>query len=122
MQVGTPAELYERPNSTFVAGFIGSPKMNLLEGSLAAAHGAHTVGVRSEHLELVAAGQGPWSGRVVHAENLGSDNYLFVDVGADEPMIVRLGGDERVALGETVTLRPMEGRLHRFGADGRPLT
>ncbi|MDB5622227.1 MAG: sugar transporter ATP-binding protein, partial [Devosia sp.] len=51
-QVGTPLELYERPVSLFVAGFIGSPKMNLLTGALAAKFGASTIGVRPEHLTL----------------------------------------------------------------------
>jgi multiple sugar transport system ATP-binding protein len=121
MQVGTPQELYERPNSTFVAGFIGSPKMNFLEGAFAAPHGAHTVGVRSEHLEVVPEGQGLWSGTVVHAEHLGSDNYLFVDVGGGEPVIVRLGGKDHVDLGARVSLRPLEGHMHRFDAEGRPV-
>ncbi len=122
MQVGTPEELYERPNSTFVAGFIGSPKMNFLEGSIAADHGAHTIGIRSEHLDVLAEGEGPWSGPVVHAENLGSDNYIFVDIGAEEPVIARQGGETRIPLRTRVSLRPQEGRLHRFDADGRPVT
>ena len=121
MQVGTPQELYERPNSLFVAGFIGSPKMNFLEGDLARPHGAHTVGVRSEHLDLVPEAQGVWSGTVVHTENLGSDNYIFVEVGAAEPVIVRLGGKDHVPLRTKVWLRPQEGQLHRFGEDGRPI-
>ncbi|MBW7920650.1 MAG: ABC transporter ATP-binding protein [Rubellimicrobium sp.] len=121
MQVGTPAELYEKPNSTFVAGFIGSPKMNLLEGALAAPHGAHTVGIRSEHLDVVADGDGEWSGPVVHSENLGSDNYIFVDVGSEEPVVARIGGEEHVRLGTRVGLRPQPGRMHRFDAGGQPL-
>ena len=70
-QVGTPAELYERPNSIFVAGFIGSPKMNFLTGEFAADHGCTTLGVRSEHIDVVDSG-GMWTGEVVHAEDLGS--------------------------------------------------
>ena len=81
-QVGTPAELYERPNSIFVAGFIGSPKMNFLTGRFATDHGCTTLGIRSEHIDVVA-GEGMWNGEVVHAEDLGSDNYLFVEVGSD---------------------------------------
>jgi multiple sugar transport system ATP-binding protein len=71
-QVGTPAELYDRPNSVFVAGFIGSPKMNFLEGEFAAAHGCATLGVRSEHIDIVPQGSGIWTGTVIHAEDLGA--------------------------------------------------
>jgi multiple sugar transport system ATP-binding protein len=119
-QVGTPAELYERPNSIFVAGFIGSPKMNFLTGKFAADHGCTTLGIRSEHIDVVQDG-GMWSGTVVHAEDLGSDNYLFVEVGSDEPLIVRQEGKLTVALGSTVSLCPKAGMLHRFDANGAPI-
>lgn len=62
-QIGTPLELYEKPNSLFVAGFIGSPKMNFLTGPHAEPFGAHTVGLRSEHLAIVperGIGPGRW--------------------------------------------------------------
>jgi multiple sugar transport system ATP-binding protein len=120
-QVGTPSELYERPNSVFVAGFIGSPKMNFLEGAFAAAHGCATIGVRSEHLDLVPEGQGMWSGKVVHTEDLGSDNYLFVEVGSPEALIVRQEGKSSVALGTTVHLRAKDGMIYRFDKDGKPV-
>ncbi len=118
-QVGTPAELYERPNSIFVAGFIGSPKMNFLTGAFAAAQGCTTLGIRSEHIEIVEGGM--WTGDVVHTEDLGSDNYLFVEVGSDEPMIVRQPGKLKVALGARISLGPMAGQLHKFDAAGKPM-
>ncbi|MEN9435194.1 MAG: hypothetical protein RLZZ422_2783, partial [Pseudomonadota bacterium] len=77
-QVGTPIELYERPNSLFVAGFIGSPKMNFLTDQLAEQFNCTTLGIRSEHIEVDNANP-VWQGKVIHTENLGSDNYLFVD-------------------------------------------
>jgi multiple sugar transport system ATP-binding protein len=119
-QVGTPAELYERPNSIFVAGFIGSPKMNFLTGKFAADHGCTTLGVRAEHIDVVGSG-GMWQGKVVHAEDLGSDNYLFVEVGSDEPMIVRQEGKLAVKLGAEVQLSPKAGQLHKFDAQGVPI-
>ncbi len=64
-QIGTPLELYEKPNSLFVAGFIGSPKMNFLTGPHAEPFGAHTVGLRSEHLAIVPE-RGHWSGRCAY--------------------------------------------------------
>jgi multiple sugar transport system ATP-binding protein len=119
MQVGTPAELYEKPNSLFVAGFIGSPKMNLLTGKFAADEGCTTLGIRSEHIDLVEVG-GKWQGRVIHTEDLGSDNYLFVEIGAEEPIIVRQEGKLKVALDSTVQLSPKPGMLYRFDANGNP--
>ena len=118
-QVGTPAELYDAPNSLFVAGFIGSPKMNLLTGKFAADQGCTTLGIRSEHIEI--APNGMWSGEVVHAEDLGSDNYLFVEVGGSEPMIVRQPGKLKVALGAKIGLNPLAGQLHKFDANGKPM-
>ena len=120
-QVGTPSELYERPNSLFVAGFIGSPKMNFLTGAFAAAENCTTLGVRSEHIDVSVDGSGIWKGEVVHAEDLGSDNYLFVEVGSDEPLIVRQEGKLTVKLGAKVGLNPKAGQLHRFDANGAPI-
>ena len=120
-QVGTPAELYETPNSIFVAGFIGSPKMNFLDGAHAAKHGCATIGIRSEHIEIVPEGQGMWSGKVIHTEDLGSDNYLFVDLGGAEPCIVRQSGKATITVGTTLNLAPANGRLHRFNEAGKPV-
>ena len=117
-QVGTPSELYDAPNSLFVAGFIGSPRMNFLTGRFAEAQGCVTLGARSEHIE-VAGENGLWHGEVVHAEDLGSDNYLFVEVGSDEPLIVRQSGKLTVPLGATLGLSPQ--RLYKFDADGKPI-
>ncbi len=119
-QVGTPAELYERPNSIFVAGFIGSPKMNFMTGAAAAAFQCATLGVRSEHLEVVESGA-VWTGEVVHAEDLGSDNYLFVEAGTDEPLLVRRPGKLTIPLGAKLGLRPLDGQLHRFDEKGTPI-
>ncbi|MDO5706542.1 MAG: ABC transporter ATP-binding protein [Paracoccus sp. (in: a-proteobacteria)] len=118
-QVGTPQDLYDNPNSVFVAGFIGSPKMNFLKGSFAQSEGAVTLGIRSEHIEVDDSGR--WEGEVVHAEDLGSDNYLFVNIGADEPLIVRQPGKQRIPQGTRIRLAPQPENLHRFGADDRPI-
>ncbi|MFS4436890.1 ABC transporter ATP-binding protein [Paracoccaceae bacterium GXU_MW_L88] len=120
-QVGTPAELYDSPNSVFVAGFIGSPKMNFLTGRFAEEKGCVTLGVRPEHIEIVTDGTGEWEGEVVHAEDLGSDNFLFVEIGAEEPVVVRQPGKLAIEYGSKVSLRPVEGQLHRFDADEKPI-
>lgn len=118
-QVGTPMELYENPNSVFVAGFIGSPKMNFISGEKAKAFNAHTVGIRGEHINIVPH-NGTWSGTVVHSENLGADSYVYLEMGTEEPVVVRLDGETQYKSGETVHISPIAGRIHRFDADGKP--
>lgn len=116
-QVGTPEELYDAPNSTFVAGFIGSPKMNLFTGDCASAEGCTTMGVRAEHIDITNDA-GRWAGTVMHSENLGSDHYLFVDIGADDLLIVRQPGKQKITLNQSVNLTPRPNMIHRFDADG----
>jgi multiple sugar transport system ATP-binding protein len=118
-QVGTPLELYHNPQSLFVAGFIGSPKMNFLTGKFADAYKCTTLGVRPENVEIVPA-NGVWSGKVIHAEDLGSDSYIYVDIGADEPLVVRQAGTAKHHAGEMLQLSPIGTEYHRFGPDGRP--
>ncbi len=119
-QVGTPLELYEKPNSTFVAGFIGSPKMNLLTGELAHSFDCATVGVRPEHIQVVEEAS-LWNGKTVHTEDLGFDHYLFVDVGTEIPVIVRQSGQARRQVGSEVNLSPDLDKIHRFAEDGKAL-
>ena len=118
-QIGTPLELYESPNSLFVAGFIGSPKMNFLDGRFSEPHGAHTIGIRAEHLTIETEGR--WQGSVVHSEMLGSDSYVYVDIGGGEPLVVRQEGTATLRPGETVSVSPDDHELHRFDRDGRAI-
>ena len=120
-QVGTPEELYDRPQSLFVAGFIGSPKMNFLSGTHATAYNAHTIGIRPEHLHLVPTGttDTTWSGQVVHVENVGSNFYLYVDIKEETPLLIRLAESIPAALGTTVGLNPASpDKIHLFDANG----
>jgi multiple sugar transport system ATP-binding protein len=114
-QVGSPLELYNRPKNTFVAAFIGSPKMNLIAGEEAARHGAHTIGIRPEHIDI---GTGPWSGTVILSEHLGSDTFLKVDGGALGTLTLRGGGEVKASPGDSLTFGPQMAKLHRFSADG----
>ncbi len=59
------------------------------------------------------------SGKVVHTEKLGSDSYVFVDIGADEPFIVRENGTSKYTLDDVVHLKPQAGKVHRFDDNGR---
>jgi len=117
-QVGSPIDLYRTPRNTFVAGFIGSPKMNLIEGPEAAKHDAHTIGIRPEHIDVVESG-GMWQGTVGVAEHLGSDTFFHVhNTGLDETLTVRAIGDVRLTHGDPIHLNPRIEELHRFDAQG----
>ncbi|MCL7407513.1 ABC transporter ATP-binding protein [Marivivens donghaensis] len=117
-QVGSPLELYHTPRNKFVAGFIGSPKMNFIEGETAAQHGAHTIGIRPEHL-TASATEGLWKGTVSVSEHLGSDTFLHVhETGLAESITVRVGGEFPVRHGDTVYLTPEADKIHRFDEKG----
>ncbi|OWV72905.1 sugar ABC transporter ATP-binding protein [Rhizobium sp. R339] len=117
-QVGTPMELYDHPKSEFVAGFIGSPKMNFLTRSNAEHFGGARIGIRPEHLEPQA--DGPWRGQVTHVEHLGADTFVYVDLDDEESLTVRLGGRSAIASGHNIAVGP-KGRVYRFDADGRTM-
>ncbi|MCO6179113.1 MULTISPECIES: ABC transporter ATP-binding protein [Ciceribacter] len=119
-QVGSPLDLYRRPANIFVAGFIGSPKMNLISGRTATDEGAHTVGIRPEHLTL-STETGRWKGKVTVAEHLGSDTFLHVDVPGIGTLTTRTGGDVPVRHGDEVFVTPEPGHLHKFDAKGLAL-
>ncbi|OPF65045.1 ABC transporter ATP-binding protein [Hydrogenophaga sp. H7] len=115
-QVGAPLELYHRPATRFVAGFIGSPQMNFIEGAYAQAQGAHCVGVRPEHLHLAA--DGPIEGTLRHAEQLGNETFAYIDAGALGELTARVDGSVAVRPGETLRLGHRSEHLYRFDAAG----
>jgi len=117
-QVGSPLDLYHAPRNKFVAGFIGSPKMNLIEGPEATKLDATTIGIRPEHMG-VSMTEGMWKGVVGVAEHLGSDTFIHVhDTGLMDMMTVRITGDIAVRHGDTIYLTPEMDKMHRFDADG----
>ncbi len=117
-QVGSPLELYKAPRNKFVAGFIGSPKMNLIEGDEAAKHNAQTIGIRPEHID-VSTTEGLWQGTVGVAEHLGSDTFIHIHgIPGCDPMTVRTGGEMSVKHGDTVYLTPQTQHIHKFDAKG----
>jgi len=111
-QVGSPLELYNNPVSLFVAGFIGSPKMNFVEGD--------TIGVRPEHI-IISGKKGDWQGTVLLSEHLGSDTYLHVDGGARGRLTVRAPGENSLGPGSAVWLTPDKARIHRFDVNGKAI-
>ena len=136
-QVGSPRELYERPANRFVAQFIGSPKMNviptktdgdryMLDGGRGGAYsrGAAAVdlGIRPEHIEIGAAGEGAIDATIDVVEYLGADCFIILDVGSQGQMTVRASGETELKPGEKVGLIFPEERLHFFDKDGLAVT
>ncbi|WP_058235757.1 ABC transporter ATP-binding protein [Devriesea agamarum] len=136
-QVDTPRRMYDHPNNVFVAGFIGSPAMNLIEQPLGQSgvqfggavlpvdrstlsdtnESAVTVGVRPEDLELTADGQGI-AVEVDVVEELGADAYVYGRLAGQsdttKPIIARVDGRRPPMKGETVHFRPKQGHVHLF--------
>ena len=119
-QVGSPMELYHKPDNLFVAGFIGSPKMNLIGGATAKEYDAETMGIRPEHI-AISKTEGKWKGTAGVAEHLGADTFVHVHTGNAGTVTVRAPGDFPVAHDETVYLTPDPARIHRFDAQGKAI-
>ncbi len=119
-QVGTPLELYNSPANRFVAGFIGSPKMNFLSNAEVEKYDAHTIGVRPEHLSL-SKEEGLWQGTIGVAEHLGSDTFLYVTTKNGNQLTVRGAGDLELHHGDTVYLSAESDKIYRFDKDGQAI-
>ena len=118
-QVGSPLELYKTPKNLFVAGFIGSPKMNFSQGEEASRRGAATIGIRPEHIYVLSEA-GIWHGTVGVAEHLGSDTFLHVhDTGLADSITIRAPGDVNFKYGDKISLSPREDVIHKFDAQGQ---
>ncbi|WP_211461508.1 ABC transporter ATP-binding protein [Collimonas silvisoli] len=142
-QAGRPLELYHRPVNRFVAGFIGSPSMNFLPGTVAALDGSGvsvrlpggdlvsarvspaglavgqevTIGIRPEHILLGHSGLG---GKLAHVEHLGEHSYVYVHVaGVAQPLVYTHPSTFRQAPGVPLYLKLPPESLHLFVADGR---
>ncbi len=126
-QIGAPLDLYNRPVNTFVAGFIGSPRMNFLpadlvrssDGAQSLPAGAHLVGLRPEHAQIDLAG--PLAMKVLSVEQLGASSLLHGTVGDDHAFDLVCNGQTSIKAGDGVLLRLPAGHLHCFDASGRRL-
>ncbi|MEL6773394.1 MAG: TOBE domain-containing protein, partial [Pseudomonadota bacterium] len=114
-QVGAPLEVYDRPATTFVAGFIGSPPMNLMP------NGDGTLGVRAEHVALVAEGQGHRDAEIATAEPLGAETLLHLRLSDDTLVIARQPGHAAVPDASRVAISWADTAVHHFGKDGARL-
>ena len=119
-QVGAPLELYNKPASLFVAGFIGSPQMNFIAGEFAARYDAKTVGLRPEHLRVDS--DGLITGTLRHAEKLGNETFVYVNAGDMGDITARVDGTLALEAGETVTLGFDLEHLYRFDSSDRRLS
>ncbi|HEX5733386.1 MAG TPA: sn-glycerol-3-phosphate ABC transporter ATP-binding protein UgpC [Blastocatellia bacterium] len=144
-QVGTPLELYHRPKNLFVAGFIGSPSMNLLPARVKALTESAvtitlpgvgelevpvrsnnskpdepvTLGVRPEHLQL--SQQGQFQGEVIVAERLGSETYLYVQMEGGKRVAVETRGDSPAHIHDRVAVQINGKDCHLFDSSGEAL-
>ncbi len=140
-QLGTPIELYERPLTKFVAGFIGSPSMNFLEAKMSedgskahftggnslelpahlSGHGDRrvSVGMRPEHLLLDENGSNTASATVHVVEHLGADTLVHGTFGNDDgpELVVRLDGIKTIGQDEVLTLSIDPNNIHLFDPD-----
>jgi multiple sugar transport system ATP-binding protein len=117
-QVGSPLDLYNRPNGLFVAGFIGSPTMNMIRGASAEKRGAATIGIRPEHVDI-STNAGEWPATVRLAEHLGSDTFVHAEGDGIGPLTLRLEGEAPLKPDQRIFVSPREANLHKFNKDGR---
>ncbi len=143
-QVGAPLDLYNKPNNTFVAGFIGSPRMNLIgttarktadgwaldNGSLhvpipeiaGLSDGARcTLGIRPEHIQLDPDGDGDTKVTVTISEQLGGETYLYCDAEGLPQVTVHQTGQLPVSQGQNLTLTFEREHMHVFAENGEAL-
>jgi ABC-type sugar transport system ATPase subunit len=145
-QVGVPLELYHRPKNLFVAGFIGSPRMNFLDGRLVAASSdgvtveftgmqatlpfapdaaksgdSITVGIRPEHMDGSGGTDLAVTGKVDAVERLGEANYVYMHLDDGTLIAVRIPGEVPTAPGDSFTAPIAPRHIHLFGPDGSAL-
>ena len=128
-QVAAPRELYENPVNAFVAGFIGSPAMNLFDAPVAGgmvaleglrvtapsgAQGTVTVGVRPEHLRLAGEGEEGMHAVVDLVEELGADSFLHCSSPDGYPLVYRAESADHPRKGEAIRLVAKEGQVRFF--------
>jgi len=136
-QVGAPMDLYHRPRTEFVAGFIGAPSMNFLDVEPAAdgvryadrlipvpvpAARPQRLGIRPEHIAVAAPGDGALDVKVAVKEQLGGESYLHTRTARGDRLVVKVHGDDPTAAGADIGVVLPPERVHLFGADGARLT
>jgi multiple sugar transport system ATP-binding protein len=148
-QVGSPMDLYHRPNSLFVAEFIGSPKMNILPAQFLSSNGLASVklneneflvhvnaedlkpneavylGMRPEDMQIAQPHQTEniFNARVTHIEKLGEASLLYLDLGAGMPTpTLKVEGTSKLQKGDNITVHVPAQHLHLFNENGDACT
>ena len=144
LQLDTPNEIYNNPSNIRVAEFVGSPKINILQGECdekgdikcigikitdsikLSQKGNISVGIRPEHMELVSSNnENVFKGKIVYRENLGSDIFLHVTVNEGEQKIIVRSEPSMVinsAIGDSVMIGWDEQKVMAFDVDGKNVT
>ncbi|MGL4309824.1 MAG: ABC transporter ATP-binding protein [Paracoccaceae bacterium] len=145
-QVGTPLDLYNNPGNIFVAGFIGSPRMNLLPGAVSDQSGDDvtitldggetlktrlanpvakgtrvTVGMRPEALIPAGPGRGILKGEVQITEQMGGETYVYLTLPGGGNITLEIKGQPDVAAGQIMEIDVEGGKFHLFGPDEKVL-
>ncbi len=118
-QSGRPMDLYNDPDNLFVAGFIGSPRMNFLDAAALGAPGK-TLGIRPEHLDI-SREHGQIPGTISHVEHLGSETNIFIHAAPHGLLTVRKFGEHPYEVGAPVHLTPDPARQFLFDDTGKRL-
>ena len=126
-QVGTPIELYNSPKNQFVAEFIGSPKMNMINIqngekfdliNLNPPSEASKIGIRPEHLSLANNGSHKLKGTVRHIENLGEHLLCYINLEKDNEITAKLDVNSDIKINEKINLNWHQDHLHFFDSSG----
>ena len=128
-QVGTPIELYERPDNMFVAQFIGSPKMNFFSADDITKHAAKMLineadilGIRPEHMVTTTKAKAKISGIVRHIEHLGEYALAYLTVADTIEMTAKLEDNQSCNAGDEIHLNFDETRIHLFDSQGQSIS
>ncbi|MGO3422868.1 MAG: ABC transporter ATP-binding protein [Pseudoalteromonas distincta] len=116
-QVGTPLELYKNPVNKFVAGFIGSPKMNFIDAPQNEDANVSCIGIRPEHITL-STEQGTWAGTVGVIEHLGSESFLHINIEGKGTVTVKADGDCPLKYGDSIYLSAPADKVLKFDNNG----
>ena len=111
VQIGTPEEIYENPNSIYVSQRLGSPKINILPGSLFKIdNNIPKIGIRPENIEL---GDGPYEGKVVSIENLGSETVVAISF-QDNEILASIQGSYKSSINEKINFDINANKVLKF--------
>jgi len=115
VQIGTPEEIYENPNSIYVSQRLGSPKINVLPGSLFNINGnTSTFGIRPENILL---GTGNYSGKIISIENLGSETVVAINFEGHE-VLSSIQGAYKSSINETINFDINTNKVLKFNKEG----